>query len=185
MKTRVGKIARLPKIIRDQVNQKIEDCIPARDVLIWLNNLPEVQKILAEQFGGRAISKQNISEWRHGGYRDWACSREGRQQWWELMETAQKMTRDRDLKDGRDVTRYLGTFLIVELAQALDDLHDTTDSAERRKLMRTISLALSRLQTDNSREKLLLLKQCQQLSRNGPIQSSPAQSYLRKKISHP
>jgi len=40
MKTRHGKIARLPKEIR-------------------------------ELFHGRAISDQNLSQWREGGYADW------------------------------------------------------------------------------------------------------------------
>ena len=185
MKTRVGKIARLPKIIRDQVNQKIENSIPAKDVLVWLNALPEVQKVLAEQFGGHPITKQNISEWRHGGYNDWARSRDGRQHWWELMETAGKLTQARGSENGADTSRYLGTFLIVELAEALDELHDMKDPAERRRLLRTISSSLSHLRTDDSREKRLNLKQIQQAGRNSQVLSSPTQSNTQKKFSIP
>jgi hypothetical protein len=182
MKTRVGKIARLPKILRDQLNQQLENGVSGVDVRTWLNTLPEVQKILAEQFGGRPINNQNVSEWRHGGYVDWARSRDGRQHWWELMETAGKLTQARN-EATVDTNRYLGTILLVELFDALDELHDMKDSAERRKLLRTISIAISRLQTDDSREKLVRLKHCQLLSRQGQIPRSQTESNPRNKIS--
>ena len=182
MKTRVGKIARLPKILRDQLNQQLENGVPGNDILTWLNALPEVQNLLAEKFGGRLISKQNVSEWRHGGYVDWARSRDGRQHWWEMMETAGKLTEARD-HAGVDTSRYLGTILLIELFDALDELRDTKDRAERRKLLRTLSIAISRLQTDESREKLLHLKHCQLLSRPAQVPRSQAESNPRKKIS--
>jgi hypothetical protein len=182
MKTRVGKIARLPKILRDQLNQQLENGVRASDILTWLNALPEVQKVLAEQFDGRPINKQNISEWRHDGYVDWARSRDGRQHWWEMMETAGKLTEARN-HAGVDTSRYLGTILLIELFDALDELRDMKDCAERRKLLRTLSIAISRLQTDESREKLLRLKHCQLLSPPGQVPRSQAGSNLRKKIS--
>jgi hypothetical protein len=182
MKTRVGKIARLPKIIREQINEKIENGMNGNHVLTWLNALPEVQKILAEQFGGCPISKQNLSEWRHGGYVDWARSRDGRNHWWEMMETARKLHDARSPGEHIDVSGYLGTFLIVELAEALDELHDMKDSTERRRLMSTISRVLSNVRTDDSREKRLHLKYCQQAAKNGQIAGSPTQSNLQEKI---
>src|SRR5215471_11151907 len=69
--TRLGKIARLPHSIREQLNLKLHDGIPAKSILPWLNSLPEVQAILAADFDNRSITKQNLSEWRQGGFRDW------------------------------------------------------------------------------------------------------------------
>src|SRR5712664_89126 len=69
--THIGKIARLPHSIRAQLNLKLHDGIPAKSILPWLNSLPEVKAILAADFDNRPINKQNLSEWKHGGFRDW------------------------------------------------------------------------------------------------------------------
>ncbi len=37
----------------------------------WLNELPPVKEVLREEFNGRPISEQNLSQWREGGYLDW------------------------------------------------------------------------------------------------------------------
>jgi hypothetical protein len=68
---RIGKIARLPHNLREQLNLKLHDGLPAKSILPWLNSLPEVKTILAVGFENRPISKQNLSEWKHGGFRDW------------------------------------------------------------------------------------------------------------------
>jgi hypothetical protein len=67
----VGKIARLPKHIRDQLNRRLEENHPTEGILPWLNALPEVQKILAAQFDGAPISHRNLSNWRLGGFQRW------------------------------------------------------------------------------------------------------------------
>src|SRR5712672_2054430 len=69
--SRIGKIARLPYSIREQLNLQLHDGIPAKSILPWLNSLPEVKALLAADFDNRPISKQNLSEWKHGGHRDW------------------------------------------------------------------------------------------------------------------
>jgi len=71
-RSRVGKIARLPLAIRQQLNQKLQDGHPAKPLLQWLNALPEVQAVLAAQFKGQPIVEQNLSAWKKGGYLDWA-----------------------------------------------------------------------------------------------------------------
>jgi hypothetical protein len=73
MKTtpRIGKIARLPHAIREQLNLKLLDGVPAKSILPWLNSLPEAKAILAADFENRPINKQNLSEWKQGGHRDW------------------------------------------------------------------------------------------------------------------
>ena len=60
----IGKIARLPKSIREKLNRRLEDGQPASEILPWLNALPRVQKILAAQFAGAPIKAQNLSNWR-------------------------------------------------------------------------------------------------------------------------
>src|SRR5579863_2470038 len=67
---RKGKIAHLPRNLRDELSQRIDNGTPGPQLLAWLNADPEVQAILAQYFGGRPITKQNLSEWRNGGYQD-------------------------------------------------------------------------------------------------------------------
>jgi hypothetical protein len=84
--TRTGKIARLPRIIRDQLNQRLDDGEQGAPLVAWLNSLPEVQAVLTRDFEGKAIRQQNLSEWRKGGYRDWQAKS-------DLLEMAQRLQR--------------------------------------------------------------------------------------------
>lgn len=68
---RNGKIARLSSIIRDELSLRMEQGGKGKELLAWLNGLPEVQESIRGSFGGVPISKQNLSEWRQGGYREW------------------------------------------------------------------------------------------------------------------
>jgi hypothetical protein len=73
---RNGKIARLPRPIRTDLNHRLDDGQEADSILPWLNELPLVQQMVEEQFGGVPISPQNLSEWRQGGFREWAFRRQ-------------------------------------------------------------------------------------------------------------
>jgi len=76
MKARTGKIARLPKAVREQLNQRLADGEQGEPLLRWLHSLPEVVEVLVRDFAGRPIVKQNLSEWRQGGFRDWEARQE-------------------------------------------------------------------------------------------------------------
>ena len=74
--SRIGKIARLPQKIRDQINEKLHEGVHGVTILLWLNELPVVQAIMAECFGGQAIGPQNLTNWNQGGYLDWVAKKE-------------------------------------------------------------------------------------------------------------
>ena len=73
---RVGKIARLPDHIRNELNHRLCANEIGLRLLDWLNTLPEVQAILARDFGGRPINAVNLTKWKAGGYREWMFRRE-------------------------------------------------------------------------------------------------------------
>lgn len=73
-RARSGKIARLPSDLRRQINVRLYNGESAPIILPWLNGLPEVKKILAEQFDGRPISPPNLSSWRRGAFRAWVAN---------------------------------------------------------------------------------------------------------------
>ena len=74
--TRKGKIARLPREIREQLNRRLDNGEPGKPLVAWLNALPEAQAVLAAEFGGKPVREQNLSEWKQGGYRDWQARQE-------------------------------------------------------------------------------------------------------------
>ena len=74
--TRNGKIARLPRAIRQQLNRRLQDGEPGKKLVAWLNALPAVRAVVATEFGGKPIREQNLSEWKQGGYRDWIAQEE-------------------------------------------------------------------------------------------------------------
>jgi hypothetical protein len=74
--TRTGKIARLPRNIRDELNRRLDNGEQGVRLIEWLNGLPEVKQVLARDFEGRPITKCNLTEWKNGGYLDWQSESE-------------------------------------------------------------------------------------------------------------
>ena len=74
--TRNGKIARLPREIREQLNRRLHEGQQGKHLVKWLNSLTEVQAVLDAEFDRRPVNAQNLSEWKAGGYRDWVLQQE-------------------------------------------------------------------------------------------------------------
>src|SRR5947209_1775595 len=72
MRTRTGKIARLPHSIRKEINRRLRDGHPGKAILSWLNELPETKRVLSEWFPHQRqlVDDENLRSWRQGGYRD-------------------------------------------------------------------------------------------------------------------
>ena len=69
--TRNGKIARLPLAIREELNARLRNGDNGNKLIVWLNGLTEAQAVLASEFDGKPLCKQNLSRWRKGGFADW------------------------------------------------------------------------------------------------------------------
>jgi hypothetical protein len=65
------KIARLPRQIREELNRRLESRVQNKLILEWVNALPEVQALLAKEFEGNPINKQNLSAWKSSGFLNW------------------------------------------------------------------------------------------------------------------
>lgn len=76
MKTRNGKIARLPRHVREELNARLERSEQSPQLLAWLNAMPEVQAFVQRECDGEPVSKQNLSRWRLGGFQDWLTRRD-------------------------------------------------------------------------------------------------------------
>jgi Protein of unknown function (DUF3486) len=86
--TLIGKIARLPHDIRNQLNQRLLDNKTGPEILAWLNELPAVKEVLNAQFGGVPVSLANLSNWRLGGFKRWLQNQEPVAQIRELKDLA-------------------------------------------------------------------------------------------------
>jgi hypothetical protein len=66
-----SKIARFPRHIREEVNQRLDRAEKQASILKWLNALPEVQTVLQAEFNGEPVKRQNLQSWKSGGFRNW------------------------------------------------------------------------------------------------------------------
>jgi hypothetical protein len=94
MNPRNGKIARLPIHVREEINQRLERGQPGPQILHWLNRLGPVRHILKSQFDGAPITKQNLSQWRLGGFQEWLARRSLQQDAADLFSLASNMQHD-------------------------------------------------------------------------------------------
>src|SRR5689334_10935920 len=69
--TRNGKIAALPRGTRESLNRRLRAGYSGPEILAWLRDDEPTQIVLSREFGARQINLVNLSEWRHGGYREW------------------------------------------------------------------------------------------------------------------
>jgi hypothetical protein len=127
--TRNGKIARLARTIRDELCRRLQDGEPGVRLVAWLNGLPDTQRVLATDFGGRPISEQNLCEWKAGGYRDWLARQETLSQARELAADARELTAATDGK----LTDHLATVLAARYAAALAGWDGEVTDEFRRK----------------------------------------------------
>jgi hypothetical protein len=61
-KSKIKNDPRLPNHVRHQLNGRLEDGEPGKQLVEWLNGLPEVQEVLKLRFGGRPISWNRRAE---------------------------------------------------------------------------------------------------------------------------
>ena len=154
--TRTGKIARLPKYVRDQLNRRIEDGEPGKQLVEWLNGLPGVQEVLKEQFDGRPITEQNLSEWKQGGHPEWLRQEETRSLVSKLTEQSDDLD---EAADGLEISDRYASVLAVEfvaLTQKL--LEEKTDTGERWQCLREVFRELTQLRRDDHRAVRTVIK---------------------------
>ena len=148
-----GKIARLPRNLRHELNQRLADGEPSDSLLAWLNAQPEVQAVLADRFGGNPISPQNLSNWRQGGYKEWCQQQERLEFTRQLAENAEELT-----ADGQTLAEQLTTVLVAELAAATREVLATiTDPKERCTRLQALLHTLTRVrQQDQAAARLAI-----------------------------
>jgi hypothetical protein len=132
--TRNGKIARLPRAIRHTLNQRLEDGEQAKDLVQWLNGLPEVQTILSRDFSSRPVNEQNFSDWKQGGFLDWQRQQDACDNIRRLIEHSATLD---DAAEAQSIPDLLASLLAAELAgKARKLLEETADPSEQWQYLR-------------------------------------------------
>jgi hypothetical protein len=158
--SRRGKIARLPRGIREQLNRRLEDGEMGAEVLGWLNGLPECKKVCSDKFGGRPINEQNLSEWKQGGYEEWVRYEAARERVQSLMERGEGLDQTTGVMDLAD---RLASVVAAELAEAVEELGRIADGRERWQRLQEISQELARLRRgDYHGKRFLWEKECRE-----------------------
>ena len=116
--TRTGKIARLPREIRQKLNEGLRAGETAKNLVDWLNDFPVVQTIVACEFEGVPIREQNISEWRKGGYQDWLQQENALEVAVRLGETAKRWQESGQVS----MTEMLAFWLMSQFAVATQEI---------------------------------------------------------------
>ena len=168
--TRNGKIARLPALVREELNVRLDEGEPGRDLVAWLNAMPKVQAILHKYFHGHGVTEQNLSEWRRGGFEDWR----GQQSSIESTRTLAEHSDELQLQsNGGDLrpTRYrsyadrLAVLLSVDVFEHRQTvMQKEMDPKLRWELLKELLQQVSRLRKDDHRQARLMLDQhrCEQ-----------------------
>ena len=128
--TRNGKIARLPREIREQLNRRLHDGEAGVRLVEWLNANEQVRQVLAQDFGGREISEQNLSEWKQGGYPDWLARQEALAQVRELGEDAIELA----TATNGALADHLAVVLTARYAKLVSGWNGEMDDAFRRRV---------------------------------------------------
>jgi hypothetical protein len=151
---RRGKIARLPKAIRQELNLRLQDGELGKSLAQWLNGLQEVQAIMTALFHGTPIREQNISEWRKGGYQDWERAEEARLALGGVEEDITGL--QETSKEG--LTHRLAFYLAAQLALQIQRVSALPDGAEKVKSLRELTASLVALRRGDLQEERLLLE---------------------------
>ena len=131
-----GKIARLPKVVRDQVNQMLLDGVPYADIIQRLGD------------HGHDLNVAHIGEWKRRGYQDWLLQ----QEWLDRMTS--KTSFSTDILNAPETSGLHEAGLRFAAAQMFDQLMrfnavldstDPTDSPDTSDKFARLVNALSRL----------------------------------------
>jgi hypothetical protein len=148
--TRNGKIARLPRAVRQELNRRLENGEQGKRLVVWLNALPEVQAVVAAEFGGKPIREQNLSEWKRGGYRDWVAQQ-------EALEMVERLGEDAAEWDGEGrapITDTLALWAAARYAVATRRVAEAGDVEGWRLLREMCGDIVELRKGDHSRERL-------------------------------
>jgi hypothetical protein len=147
---RNGKIATLPSDIRNLLSFRMHEGQPNTSLLAWLNALPQVQERIRSHGKGETITKQNLSQWRLGGFREWSIHYDLERQATRLTEYSDELHQsvDASLLAGR-----MADLLAARYAALLNswDGSPNPEFEDKLRLLRGLNRDLALLQKTQER----------------------------------
>jgi hypothetical protein len=145
--TRNGKIARLPRHVREELNRRLDNGEPGVGLVEWLNNHPDAQRMLTRHFDGRPVNEQNLTEWKHGGFLDWQRHQESCEWVRSLADEADHLT---EVSGVMPLSDRLSSVVALTLGRVLRDLNpgSLTDASSRADFVQLLK-ELARLRRED------------------------------------
>lgn len=178
---RVGKIARLPLAVREELNNRLRDNESGQSILEWVNALETTKEILERNFSGEPISDSNLSVWRQGGFAEWLREQDDIERIHRLQEVSLRLAK----ASGGNLSEGLLALNVGRIQEALEqfweglrEVESTEDGNEKDK---AITKLLSSLTDIRSME---LEKQKLDLKRVEVAQKGEALQLETKKFNH-
>jgi hypothetical protein len=162
--TRTGKIARLPREVREELNRRLGDGEKGKKLVTWLNSLPEVQVVLKTEFDGRPINEPNLTEWKKGGYREWLDQQEAK----DLVPLLADEADELNPATGPPLTDRMAVWLAARLMVVVRRLAvaDPGDAAKWKLLHETAADIVAFRKGDHSGQRLKLDRELLELDRD-------------------
>jgi hypothetical protein len=111
-----GKIGRCPPHVREEVCRRLFEGQTGRKICTWLNEHPDVLRVLDEHFGEEPVTEQNLSEWRKNGFQKWLARRD------QLETTKQLADYSLQLAEGMTPTEGAARIAGGQLLMIFEDL---------------------------------------------------------------
>jgi len=147
-RARVGKIARLPASVREEINRRIYDGQKGNQITSWLKAHKHADD----------ISDSNLTQWRQGGYQDWLANEAQVERTRQRAELALRLAK----AAGGSVSQSILARIAGSLDEKLDNLSDE-DVEKIRPLLDTLNEAekmrLKAIEVDQKGELLTITRQ--------------------------
>ena len=163
--TRNGKIARLPSAVREELNTRLNDGEMGKELVAWLNSVPEVQATLKKYFHGHAVTEQNLSEWRTGGFEEWQRQQASAEFCRTLSENSAELQLESNGGDARptgyrSMADRMAVILTVDAFQYRRSVMQAElDPKLRWEILKQLLEQVSKLRKDDHRQARLMLDQ--------------------------
>lgn len=166
--TRKGKIARLPRAVREELNRRLREGEEAVRLVAWLNGRQDVRALLkagatgsggpscAEPAAGRRktgqrsgcrnpwITPQNLSVWRQGGFADWMEQQESQSLAGEILEQAKELD---DATKGEVLSHLVAQTAALAVARLLQGTMRMEEGPQKVRTTLKVVRAVVRLRT--------------------------------------
>jgi len=156
--SRTGKIGRLPRAVRQQLNERLADGESAQVLVAWLNDCEEVRERLAQYYDGRPITEQNLSDWKQGGFQDWLRHQDARAVARDFLDRAEELREE--VGDSTTLADQATEVVALALLQLFETALKAESGPEQRKAVLEIARELSRLRRgDHQRQRVQLMEE--------------------------